>query len=157
MEAHLLAYLRHHGAVARGLAETFGFNLDELIGTLIEMGEKDWVEFGRPWGVTVVALTPAGRSAADRRQGERRKDLPVILTREKLVAVLRRDFGWTEEQVARNPRLRAERFWFQPLKAVWYPEYERPKALARGIGSLRKLLRTVAARLRAVPQRPGFN
>ncbi len=58
MEAHLLAYLRHHGAVARGLAETFGFNLDELIGTLIEMGEKDWVEFGRPWGVTVVALTP---------------------------------------------------------------------------------------------------
>ncbi|SRR6266508_3046506 len=132
------------------------------------MGEKGWVDFGTVWpgvgpaGITVVALTPAGRSVADRRDGERRKVMndiseePVVLTRDELVAELLRGFGWTEEQVARNPTLRAERFWFQPSKAAWYPAYDpSPTALESGVRSLRKLLRAAAARLPASLHRPG--
>jgi DNA-binding MarR family transcriptional regulator len=160
MDAHLLAYLRHHGSLPSRLAERFGFDSDELIGTLIEMGEKGWVDFGTVWpgvgpaGITLVTLTPAGRSLADRRERERCKAMkrvseePGVLSRDELLAELRRGFGWTEEQVARNPTLRAERFWFQPAKATWDPAYDPgPDFVESGILSLVKPLRAVVARL----------
>jgi DNA-binding MarR family transcriptional regulator len=163
MEAHLLAYLRHHGSLPSSLAETLGFDRDELIGALIEMGEEGWLDFRTVWpeagpaGVTIVTLTPAGRSVADRREGERHKEMRyvseefVILTRDELVAELLRGFEWTEEQVARNPRLRAKRFSFRPAKGTWNPV--RPTRLERLIRSLRKFLRALAARLPASPDR----
>jgi hypothetical protein len=154
MEAHLLAYLRQHGSTPGRLAVMFGFDSDELIGTLIEMGERGWVDFGTAGGITLVALTPAGRALADRREGERGKamkrlsEAPGVVTKDELVAELRRGFGWTEEQIARNRRLRAERFWFEPAKGAWHEAHDpHPTYLVRGIRSLRKLLaRTILKR-----------
>lgn len=67
-----------------------------------------------PLWITVITLTP------ERREGMKAEsEEPVLLTRDELVAELRKRFGLTEEQTANNPTLRDDRYYFWPSIGAW--------------------------------------
>ena len=66
------------------------------------------------FGITVITLTPEPREGMKAESEE-----PVLLTRDELVAELRKRFGLTEEQTANNPTLRDDRYYFWPSIGAW--------------------------------------
>jgi hypothetical protein len=43
----------------------------------------------------------------------------VVVTRDELIAELKRDFEWTDERIAQEPTLRHQRFYFWPAVCGW--------------------------------------
>jgi hypothetical protein len=68
-------------------------------------------------GITVITLTPAGRKQAEREEKGREEE-SVVMTRDELAAELRR-LGLNDEQIALNPELRGDRFYFWPSIPAW--------------------------------------
>lgn len=67
-----------------------------------------------------VSLTVAGRQEAESRAAiVAQDDEPMEIGRDELAEELQRRFGWTEQQVAMNPELRADRFRYWPSIGAW--------------------------------------
>ena len=65
----------------------------------------------------MISLTPAGREEAERQATERGEE-PFEMTRNELAAKLR-SLGSSDEQIALNPEMRGDRFYFWPSIPAW--------------------------------------
>jgi DNA-binding MarR family transcriptional regulator len=106
VQEQILAYLRRAGT-PENLARSLGVASDQLNEALDEMEAKGWIGRGAAWfgndpstAITVIMLRPAGRKEAERRRilsGEYDVSTCVVVTRDELIAELKRDFEWTSE------------------------------------------------------------
>jgi DNA-binding MarR family transcriptional regulator len=120
-EEQILSYLSSRPATPEHLAGHLGISSEDLGAALGALVEKGWINTSSAWygndpstGITVITLTP------ERREGMKAEsEEPVLLTRDELVAELRKRFGLTEEQTANNPTLRDDRYYFWPSIGAW--------------------------------------
>jgi DNA-binding MarR family transcriptional regulator len=128
-EDRILTELDRRAAIPEHLEGRLGVSAEEIDRLLDRLEDKAWISRGRVWygddpstGITVISLTPAGRREAERRKllaEASSEDEPLILTKAELSAELRRRLGWTDEQIALNPTLRGDRFYFWPSLTAW--------------------------------------
>ena len=129
MQEQILAYLSRRAGTPENLARSLGVASDQLNEALDEMEAKGWIGRGAAWfgndpstAITVIMLRPAGRKEAERRRilsGEYDVSTCVVVTRDELIAELKRDFEWTDERIAQEPTLRHQRFYFWPAVCGW--------------------------------------
>jgi hypothetical protein len=132
LTTRILAYLVRRAATPENLAHDLAAGSAEIQGALDEMTRRGWVSAGAAWygndpssAITIMFLTREGRQETERRQPPAKSDEPVELSREELVAELKRSLGWTDHQIAMNPSLRASRFYFWPSITAWQMIAER--------------------------------
>jgi hypothetical protein len=71
-----------------------------------------------------ITLTEEGRRKLERQQALSPKD-PVELSRDELISELKRRYGFSDEQLVLNPKLRYERFTYLPSVGAYRPKFKR--------------------------------
>jgi DNA-binding PadR family transcriptional regulator len=118
----ILGYLAHRPALLGHLTSSLNTSEPEILEAVDELKRKAWVQEATAWygddtgnAVTIYTLTPEGRREAARREEvEDETTEPHEVTRDQLVAELKRRFEWSDEQILGNPTLRASRYWYWP-------------------------------------------